>query len=113
MKKLVLITGIILVTCTIINAYATTNDLPQASNSQYEINSTESTTVTEISEEELFIIKQINGRIAVFKENSNEPYITTDTFISNLPENDINRLKNGIKIYGKDNLRKALEDYCS
>jgi hypothetical protein len=63
--------------------------------------------------EPVYVLKQSKGHLAVFKNGENEPIITTDTLISDLPYDDQNKLLTGIKVTGDQNLRIALEDYCS
>lgn len=63
--------------------------------------------------EEIFIIKATDNHIAVYKKGESEPYLNTDTLIDSLPKGDIVYLEKGIEVEGRNNLRKALEDYCS
>ncbi|MBQ9674090.1 MAG: hypothetical protein IJV39_05645 [Ruminococcus sp.] len=77
---------------------------------------TEDLTLTEqktVITEEVYVLKNDNGRLAVFHEDETEPIITTDTLIENLPYQDQEKLKQGINVTGDKNLRIALEDYCS
>lgn len=60
-----------------------------------------------------YVVKNYNGYVAVFKENSNLPVIKTDTPVNSLPYDDQEKLKKGISVKGDISLRKCLEDYCS
>ncbi|MGN1432819.1 MAG: hypothetical protein ACI4XI_03860 [Ruminococcus sp.] len=105
MKKLILITGIILMVCLFTSVYAS----PAATVE----------TGTGISEEEkgnkneVFVLKSENNRIVVYRYGENTPYMTTDTLVSTLPKGDIMLLEKGIEVKGEENLKKSLEDYCS
>ncbi|WP_294909212.1 hypothetical protein [uncultured Ruminococcus sp.] len=105
MKKLVLITGIILMVCLFTSVYAT----PAA---------TVGTQVSVIdenkgNENEVFVLKSENNYIVVYKFGENTPYMTTDTLVSTLPKGDIMLLEKGIEVKGEENLKKSLEDFCS
>ena len=60
-----------------------------------------------------YCLKDFQGRLAVFRERENDPIITTDTMVNNLPVDDQKKLKTGVVVKGDVSLRKALEDYCS
>lgn len=63
---------------------------------------------------EHYVIKENNGYVAIYtidslgKETLKE---TTEIVISYLPETDKLRLKEGIKVYGQENLNATIEDY--
>lgn len=63
--------------------------------------------------EEIFILKSKDNHLVVYKKGESSPYISTDTLVSALPQSDITQLEKGIEIKGKEQLRKAMEDYCS
>lgn len=61
-----------------------------------------------------FALRESEGVIAVYKINNNgkeEIMDLTDISVQYLPETDKLNLKTGIKIYGEENLDKALEDF--
>lgn len=60
-----------------------------------------------------YIIKAHDGKVAVFKENSEEPYLNFDVYISTLPEYDQNELQTGIVCDSTEELNKRIEDYIS
>lgn len=63
---------------------------------------------------EHYMLKELEGCIAIYSLDEEESQILkekTAIITTYLPEEDINRLKEGIKVYGRDRLNKALEDY--
>lgn len=105
MKKLVLITGIILMVCLFVSVYAA----PAATvGTQVSV-----TDENKGNENEVFVLKSENNYIVVYKFGENTPYMTTDTLVSTLPKGDIMLLEKGIEVKGEENLKKSLEDYCS
>lgn len=60
-----------------------------------------------------YIIKEYNGKLAVFESGSDTPFRITDLDISVLPEADRKALQNGIKAANRKELNRILEDYCS
>ena len=109
MKKIVGLTGVILIACMMISSlFAPVNSVENTS-------ATNDFSVLQDSGKEDFdyIIKAEKGYIVVYKKGENEPYLTTDCRLSNLPKGDALYLVKGVEIKGKENLMKALEDYCS
>lgn len=109
MKKLVLITGIILMVCLFTSVYAS----PAATVETGAGISEEEKTEEKGNENEVFVLKSENNRIVVYRFGDETPYMTTDTFVSTLPKGDIMLLEKGIEVKGEENLRKSLEDFCS
>ena len=105
MKKLVLITGIILMVCLFTSVYAS----PAATVGTH----TSAIQENKGNEKEVFVLKSENNRIVVYRFGENTPYLTTDTLVSTLPKGDIMLLEKGIEVKGEENLKKSLEDYCS
>ena len=60
-----------------------------------------------------FTVKEYEGKIAVYKNNENNPYIVYDAYVSLLPDQDIQRLKEGIVTDDKKYLQSVIEDYTS
>ena len=105
MKKLVLITGIILMVCLFTSVYAA----PAATvGTQVSV-----TDENKDNENEVLVLKSENNYIVVYKFGENTPYMTTDTLVSTLPKGDIMLLEKGIEVKGEENLKKSLEDFCS
>lgn len=107
MKKLVFFTGVILMACVIVSSLIVPVNAQQNTQSY---NSAESSSS---SASNAYILKENEGRIAVFAEGKAEPILTTDTMVKILPLEDQQELKDGVKVYGERALQKALEDYCS
>ena len=72
------------------------------------------TSVKEEEKETIYIIKEYKGNIAIYvldengKENLRE---TTSIITKYLPEIDRQKLEIGIRVTGKEELNKVLEDY--
>ncbi|MCI8362341.1 MAG: hypothetical protein HFJ41_04315 [Clostridia bacterium] len=63
---------------------------------------------------EHYLLKELEGKIAIYnidEQNNLNLYEETEILTNYLPEEDINRLKQGIRVEGKDKLNQALEDY--
>ncbi len=105
MKRLVSITGIILICCVCIGAIYTPSE---AVNTEAQIVATQSGEIAEV-----YILKAENNRLVVYKKGEEEPFLVTDTYINSLPKGDILRLNEGIEIEGEKKLQKSLQDYCS
>ena len=60
-----------------------------------------------------FTIKEYDGKIAVYKNNEESPYVVYDAYVSLLPQQDAERLKKGIVTDDKNYLQSVIEDYTS
>lgn len=63
---------------------------------------------------EHYILKELEGYIAIYSIDENEKQIlkeTTGILTMYLPEEDMERLKEGIRVNGTEGLNQALEDY--
>lgn len=63
---------------------------------------------------EHYILKELEGCIAIYSLDEEERETLkekTAIIITYLPEEDVNRLKEGIRVDGRDKMNKALEDY--
>ncbi len=102
MKKLIIITLSILVVCAGINiGIACATDYPREEQTSAEIGS------------KTYIIREYCGMVACFEEDSDEPFLVTDTPVRNLPPMDRQMLSGGVKVVGARALSRALEDYRS
>ncbi len=63
--------------------------------------------------EDYFTIKEYEGKVAVYKNNETKPYVVYDSYVSLLPEQDIELLKKGIVTDDKLYLQSVIEDYTS
>lgn len=62
----------------------------------------------------MYILKEHNGALAVFKPNSTAPIRElSDVALNTLPEYDRTLLKTGIKVYSEKELQRLIEDYDS
>ena len=66
-----------------------------------------------INHQEIYTIKEYEGKIAVFKGNDKKPYTVYESYTSLLPTQDRQRLQNGIKVDNTTDLQKIIEDYTS
>ena len=58
-------------------------------------------------------VSVFNGKLAVFEGDSKLPYKVYDTYITNLPEDDIKILTDGICVNSSSELNKVIEEYTS
>jgi hypothetical protein len=61
----------------------------------------------------VYVVKEYNGNIAIFEENSDVPFKVTDIRLCELPEGDKKLLSKGIPASSSQELNCILEDYCS
>lgn len=64
--------------------------------------------------EEKFVLRNKGGVIVIYKineKNEEEEYEKTDISIDYLAEEDKNNINNGLKIIGKEELNKRIEDF--
>lgn len=107
MKRLVCITGMILISCLLAGTFFAPSTSVEASGD------TQTHQTSGAREEDIYVLKTENSYLVVYKKGEGTPYITTDTLTDSLPQGDIKRLEKGIEIKGKTELRKAMEDYGS
>jgi len=60
----------------------------------------------------LYVVKNFNGKIAIFEKESIEPFKITEIPVSYLPEKDQENLNKGIEAFNFEELKHILEDYC-
>lgn len=60
-----------------------------------------------------YLLKEINGKIAIYKSTEYEPFMILDVFVSTLPYVDRHNLIDGITVSGDDELRRIIEDFDS
>lgn len=77
-----------------------------------EVESTQS--ISQESSEVLYVMKTVDGKIGVFKPDSEVPlYTLNDVHLKSLPQYDQKLLNTGIKIYSEKELKSLIEDYDS
>ncbi len=64
-------------------------------------------------EEYKYILKEFNGKLAVFEIDEKTPKMIFDVTIDSLPEVDALALKNGLKIKDEQELNDRIEDFIS
>lgn len=106
MKKLICITGMILIACVV------TGNIFSA-NTEASAQTVQQSTTKENQSQEVFVLKIEDGYLNIYLKETGELYLKTETMASNLPKGDVMRLKSGVEINGKEELRRAIEDYCS
>lgn len=117
MKGLIGFTGCFLFVCIIITSVIIPS-LPHAGAIEKNINvDTESVVQnddkTSKDLDEKFTIKEYNGKVAVFENDSEKPSFVSDVSVNNLPKADQSALKKGIEVNSKRALNRLVEDYCS
>lgn len=63
--------------------------------------------------QEIYTIREYEGRVAVFKNTDKVPFAIYEAYTSLLPEQDRQKLKNGIQVDNTTDLQKIIEDYTS
>lgn len=111
MKRLVIITGIIVYILFAVSAFIAVasgedNDPPLQTAATGAASQT-------LPQEEIFVVKSRKGKIVIEDGLSGEIIRETDTLTSMLPKEDRIKLKSGITAAGRDELRTVLEDLCS
>lgn len=117
MKKMITVTGCFVIFCLIINSVLIPSLPSVKAETAPQISQTSS--VNEISknvsqaEEPFYILKDYNGKIAVYSSTSDTPIEITNASITKLPKSDQQALKEGIKVSTRKDLDRLLEDFCS
>lgn len=65
------------------------------------------------AQEQSYVVKTLNGKIAVFADGASAPVKTLDVEVATLPQQDQEALQAGISVNGSEALRRTLEDYES
>ena len=60
---------------------------------------------------EMYVLRDYNGRIAVFVYGEDEPQEVFDVFTSSLPRGEAERVYKGITVEGDEALQKLIEDF--
>ncbi len=102
MKKLIAVTGVILIGCVFAGSLASPPAVADVS-----------AVSAEKREEERYLVKDCEGKIAVYRKGEQKPFMTTGTYTLSLPRSDSKKLQKGIEVAGKAALQRVLEDYCS
>lgn len=116
MKKMIAVTGCFVIFCLVINGILIPS-LPSV-NAENTPPTTQTSYIEESSEalsksEEFYILKEYNGKIAVYSSNSDKPIEIQMHLLLNFQKADQEALKDGIKAESKKELNRLLEDFCS
>ena len=60
-----------------------------------------------------YVVKEYDGKIAVFENGEDTPFKITDVYTKNLPKEDKLLISQGIKVDTDKELALILADYCS
>ncbi len=60
-----------------------------------------------------FVLKEYEGRIGIYENDSRDPTEILAVYVFTLPETDRSALKIGITVYGTENLQKLIEDFTA
>lgn len=63
--------------------------------------------------EYLYMLKEHEGRVAVFRTGSSEPELVLDALVKYLPDYDRSQMEQGIPVKDYDELVSLIEDYIS
>jgi len=63
--------------------------------------------------EYLYIIREYEGRVAVFGQDPDIPEMILEMFVRHLPAYDQMQLREGVRVYSKQELDARIEDYTS
>ncbi len=112
MKKLILITGIVVYALFAVAMIADSGrkDKPVVEKLSETF---ASETIAQTEKFYSYLLKSSGGKIAVLDNKTGKIIKKTDTLISVLPEKDQQMLKKGIKVESDTELRLLLEDFCS
>ncbi len=69
--------------------------------------------VSAVKQEYKYIVREYNGKLAVFEFGENKPFRITDLDVALLPQSDQRVLAGGIRVADNKELIRVLEDYCS
>ncbi len=118
MKKLLIITGTILLLCIIITSQTNTNEIKAdpliTENISKEISSVQTQdNHHENNDKSFYVLKEYNNYVAIFHSNEEKPLYVSKTLVKDLPKADKLLLKCGIRANDKKTLTRLVEDYCS
>ena len=106
MRKILLISAAAVFVCAIISI--TISSLDTGADAVLTENS-----YADAAAQEIYILKEYKGLVAVFKEDGEVPIKITQTKVDTLPPYDAQKLDEGIAVEGEEKLREILMDFCS
>ena len=97
-----------------VSAGETASPLREAPSSLSSISSSSSSSKVQAEEEaERYLIRDYQGRVAVFLEGVEEPEMIFDIYTKTLPKLDQQQLTKGIPVEGYQQMTRLVEDYIS
>lgn len=112
MRRLILITGVVIYSLFAASMIIKSNIKEKpAQQLGYETYAVE--TVSKSAEKSIYVVKTLNGKVAVEDIKTGKIIKKTDTLVSVLPRGDQKMLRKGIKVDNDEQLRLLLEDFCS
>ncbi len=108
MKKLIAVTGILLISSIFITSYLTPSDYEAAQSQQQDADVR--------TEQELnsgYIVSVFSGRVALYRKRDKKVLFTTDSLVSDLPAADQERLKQGIEAADMNEADRIIKELCS
>lgn len=106
LTKVFYFTAVIVVACVIASAIIAPITTPSAS-------SQESSASDEAGSENTYVLTCDGDRIVAYIKGADRPYIETTTAVSSLPYDVQDRLRVGIEYGSEEELRAAINEYCS
>ncbi len=109
MKKLIAVTGVLLISSIIITSYLTPSDYEAAQMKNHQEENVQSAQELNTG----YIVSVFSGRIALYRKRDKKVLFSTDTLVSDLPEADQNRLKQGIEAADMNEADNIIKELCS
>ena len=108
MRKLFLISAAAVTLSALLLSYAISSDNNSVTHNE------PTQTISQESRKVLYVMKSVDGKIGVFKPESQKPlYTLGDVHLKSLPQYDQKLLNTGIKVYSEKELKSLIEDYDS
>ncbi len=76
-------------------------------------NADNTTRNTIVTNETVYILKEYNGQLAIYKSNESTPFKVYEIQINSLPEGDKNNLLKGIVVQDEKELNQLISDFTS
>lgn len=117
-----IILGILIYVIVAVSIFAVSYEVTLAQQSQPEPRTISPITIENMQVEDLpqlqpteheYVLKDSNGKVAVYKIGEYEPYMILEVYTSTLPYVDRMSLLEGITVIGDENLRQIIEDFDS
>ncbi len=112
MKKLLAITGCILISCIIISYYAGGTSPEAMENKGFLFSDTPSVQNTQPTNDG-YIVSVFAGRVALYRKSDEKVLFTTDTLVRDLPIEDQKILQQGIEVATRKEADDLLKEYSS